>query len=393
MFSLEKFYPILYDNLLYLANIKSYFYFYPFGSTSPNNFSIYGKRADNYYCNKVLFFDQEPLLELTIKEWALDPSYNVNCFLYVNNKNSIIFANSEISEFKDNFCKEYGFYDWYYFFHGFAALDWYRDFKYLKPNFEFNFTKVFISLNNIITKYRSYRITLMSKFIENDLLKNSIVSFSPEFGRKTIKDEIFDPYSLLSKSAKQLITKNIKKLSLKYTVDHFNIHGEFSAKLDIKLQQHALWNVVTETIFYHDKLHLTEKIFKPIVSCQPFILVGAVNNLQYLKSYGFKTFDRWIDESYDSEKDPDKRIDMILIQLNKLNSLSMSELKRMQIEMREVLEHNFYHFYGDFKKIIISEMVDNFHNCVCIASNGQWGEERCIRDKIDYDAVKKLLMS
>ena len=105
----------------------------------------------------------------------------------------------------------------------------------------------------------------MSKFIENDLLKNSIVSFYPEFGSNTIKDEIFDPYSLLSKSAKQLIAKNIKKLSLKYTVDHLNIYGEFSAKLNIKLQQSALWNVVTETNFYHDKLHLTEKIFKPIV--------------------------------------------------------------------------------------------------------------------------------
>ena len=155
MFSLEKFYPLLYDNLLYSANVKSYFYFYPFGSTSPNNFCIYGRRAENDYFNKVMFFDQEPLLELTIKNWTLDPSYQVSYFLNGKNKNNVIFANSEISEFKNNFCKEYEFYDWYYFFHGFAALDWYRDFKYLKPNFEFNFTKVFISLNNIITKYHT----------------------------------------------------------------------------------------------------------------------------------------------------------------------------------------------------------------------------------------------
>ena len=37
-------------------------------------------------------------------------------------------------------------------------------------------------------------------------------------------------------------------------------------------------------------MHLTEKIFKPIVNKQPFMLLAAPDNLAYLKSYGFKTY-------------------------------------------------------------------------------------------------------
>ena len=80
-----------------------------------------------------------------------------------------------------------------------------------------------------------------------------------------------------------------------------------SAKLNIELQQSALWNVVSETVFYHNKLHLTEKIFKPIVSKQPFMLLAAPGNLKYLKSYGFKTFDHLWSEDYDNEVHDEQR--------------------------------------------------------------------------------------
>jgi hypothetical protein len=77
----------------------------------------------------------------------------------------------------------------------------------------------------------------------------------------------------------------------------------------------SLWNIVTETVFYDNKLHLTEKIFKPIVLKRPFVLVGAPGNLQYLKEYGFQTFDKWINEDYDNEIDPDIRIKKIVARI------------------------------------------------------------------------------
>ena len=138
-------------------------------------------------------------------------------------------------------------------------------------------------------------------------------------------------------------------------------------------------------------MHLTEKIFKPIVSRQPFILVGAPGNLAYLKSYGFKTFDQWIDESYDQEPDPDLRIKMIVDQIEKLSRYTMHDLKLMYYSMSEVLDYNRDHFYSKFKNIIVNELVDNFKKIIDY-SNFDRSSRFCIQDKLDYTEIKKRFL-
>jgi hypothetical protein len=56
---------------------------------------------------------------------------------------------------------------------------------------------------------------------------------------------------------------------------------------------------------------LTEKIFKPIAGCQPFVVIGGSGILTYLKSQGFETFDNLFDETYDTEPDLGKKLDII----------------------------------------------------------------------------------
>jgi hypothetical protein len=396
MFSLEKFYSILSDNLLIPADINEYCYFYPFGSIGFENFMYTDKfpssfKINNRTNNRILFFDQEPLLESTVSNWYFDTSCVVPYSLNSTKKTKIL-ANSDISTNTADFCKEYGFYNWYYFFHGFAALDWYRDHQYLTPAFENQFSKVFISLNHLITKNRSYRLSLVANYIEKNIASKGVISL-PLFDQyNDIKGEVFDPNSQLSLNAKKLIAKHLIRLDKPFVADIDNVNGTFSSKLDLALERSALWSVVSETIFYQDKLHLTEKIFKPIVACRPFILVAAVGNLAYLKSYGFKTFDRWIDESYDLEPNPDLRIGKITNELNRLCQMSIDELRAMEREMREVLEYNFYHFYGKFKQIIVNELVDNFHNCLYQVNNGKWGDNLLLINNVDYEQVKKLLL-
>jgi hypothetical protein len=396
MFSLDNFYSILSDNLLVPADINEYCYFYPFGSISSENFMCVNKfpgsfKINNRNNNRILFFDQEPLLESTVSNWYFDTLCVVPYFLNSMKKTKIL-ANSDISTTTVDFCKEYGFYNWYYFFHGFAALDWYRDYQYLAPVFENQFSKVFISLNHLITKNRSHRLSLVANYIEKNIASKGVISL-PLFDQyNDIKGEVFDPNSQLSLDAKKLIAKHLIRLDKPFVADINNVNGTFSSKLDLALERSALWSVVSETIFYQDKLHLTEKIFKPIVACRPFILVAAVGNLAYLKSYGFKTFDRWIDESYDLEPNPDLRIAKITNELNRLCQMSIDELRAMEREMREVLEYNFYHFYGKFKQIIVNELVDNFHNCLYQANNGRWGDNLLLINNVDYEQVKKLLL-
>jgi hypothetical protein len=119
-------------------------------------------------------------------------------------------------------------------------------------------------------------------------------------------------------------------------------------------------HVVTETCFWETKDHLTEKIFKPIVARQPFVLLGCANNLTYLKSYGFKTFDAWWDESYDRIQDPVERIQAVVKIIKYICSMPDEELEGMLHGMQYILDHNYNLFYSkDFINDAWEELTAN----------------------------------
>ena len=398
MFSLENFYFILYYNLLKPINALGH-YFMPFGSVDPTDLITTENGFDvptdafhyvgSWGAHSFYFYDQEPLTDITI------PTQ----FVYMTNhsfKYSNVFVNSEKSQIKRDICKEYNFIDLYYFFHGFAALSWYSDYKYV-GNVDYKFDKAFISLNRLTTKDRSYRLYVVSKMLEKDIVQYGRVSLNlTDPNQPHWKEELLDSHCKLSKHAKVTIYKNLKDVHGSLIADVENPMGDCSAHAghnELKLNQSALWHVVTETVFYHDKLHLTEKVFKPIVSHRPFLLVAAPGNLAYLKSYGFKTFDRWVDESYDNETDNDKRMDMVVDELEKIAKLSPSELKAMHAEMKEVLDYNFNHFYGKFREIITDELLDNFKSVATQWNNGRFNGKTIDLNLIDFPQVRSLLLN
>ena len=54
----------------------------------------------------------------------------------------------------------------------------------------------------------------------------------------------------------------------------------------------------------------------------------------------FKTFDKFIDESYDLEIDIRKRFEKVYSEIIRLNKLSQLELNKMYIQLIPILEHN-----------------------------------------------------
>ena len=362
MFSLEKFYDILHKNLLDPSGM-GYFYFSKFGSLSPDDFSKGVSEFSKDYCT--LYYDQEPIYQKDLDILRNDVrNERVAYFNKLVTDTSIIdkfvvFANSEHSDEKQQFLTANpAVHDWYYFFHGFAALDWYRNIEYQPPIR--NFTKVFISFNNLFTEKRSYRLNLIARLLDKNL--DGYISL-PDPGNR-IKQEIFSPNSLLSVDSKKLILKTLLPDTPRLVIDTEQPHGALSAEIDLGVLAQGLFHLVTETVFYDQKLHLTEKVFKPIVARRPFFLVAAPGNLAYLRSYGFRTFDRWVDESYDLEIDPDQRIIKIIHEVERLCKLSTAELQTIYADMQETLDYNFEWFYTGFKKCIVNELVDNFSQCV-----------------------------
>ena len=400
MFSLDRFYHILHDNLLNKFKNGKSFHPYPFGST--DNFSMIFNSAmldikyipsDEWHISHpgmqrryvhCFFLDQEPLYEINL------PALDQHIIEPERAKLNII-ATSEKSEVKQEFLRKHrNFYDWYYFFHGFAALDWYKDFQYLNPQSFDHFDKVFISYNHLISKYRSYRLHLVSNLINQDLVKHGYVSLFLEDNLGTWRDEVTRHDSLLDNRAKTKIFKALNKVTEPLIIDTDAPSGNLSAEVFPEQLTKALWHIVTETVYFPRKIHLTEKIFKPIVAQRPFILVAAPGNLAYLKSYGFKTFDKWIDESYDSEQDDYIRIEKITAEISKLCTLSAQGLKAMHNEMREVLEYNYNHFFGDFKRILVNELVDNFEGVLMQFNNGKMPNNHS-RYHERYELPKKYL--
>jgi hypothetical protein len=397
MFSLDRFYDILHDNLISQFNQSQSLFFYPFGTydgvdvirTNTIIQDVFFKKQ-YFHC---YFFDQEPYYDYNLD--ILKKSFTT----IINNSPTRIdiLANSEKSEIKSNFIKSEGLYDWYYFFHGFAALDWYRDFQYLNSTSFNRFDKVFICYNHLISKYRSYRLHLVSNLISQDLVKHGSVSLFLKDNEGTWKDTIETKESPLDNRARVKIYNALKNTTGSLIIDTDSPNGTMSADVDIKQLTSALWHVVTETVYFLPKLHLTEKIFKPIIAKRPFILVAAPGNLAYLKSYGFKTFDHWIDESYDDEQDHYIRIEKITAEISKLCALSSAELKQMHTEMQEVLEFNFNHFYNEFKITIVNELVDNFAGVLGQINNGRQPgnhsryHQRFELSKEYLDEVKKRL--
>lgn len=387
MISIENFYYALYQRLLKPLGMQDGM-FMKFGSVDPVDFctsrystSMYRFRKRSSQENSCYYFDQEPIHTTSVDHLVTlgSPKF---CQLL---------ANSEISVLKKSVCIENNYQDWYYFFHGFAALDWYSDAKYFDQAVDW--TRPYISFNRLHVNDRSYRLNLVARLAEKKLLDQGHVSLHlghTEYG--SWQQEITNPGTKLSKSACKLIATHLEQpLILDVTESTGNISANFGHR-EFDLWKSGFWHIVTETVFYYDKLHLTEKIFKPIVAQRPFMLAAAPGNLAYLKSYGFRTFDQWIDESYDTIQDPDLRLQAIVDQTSRLCDMSDSELQQMHQEMQPVLEYNFNHMWGNFRQLIVNELVDNFERSLRLWNNGRVDRKDLPLQEIDFNSVKLALL-
>lgn len=75
------------------------------------------------------------------------------------------------------------------------------------------------------------------------------------------------------------------------------------------------FSLVTETIYDYPGVFRTEKIWKPVLMAHPFIVASCHGYYRSLQAAGFRTFGDLIDESFDSEPDPETRLNLIVEQV------------------------------------------------------------------------------
>lgn len=212
---------------------------------------------------------------------------------------------------------------------------------------------------------RLHRVKLVTELKKRNLTKHGLVSFHDEDGAlstsrwRTSRDTVahYGPDVHWVETFKYFYSNIFPKLKEEYTLNKteerwnpVDVHAD-----DLQHFRDTYFSVVNETLFYKttyqyaqlcdisptNSVFLSEKIFKPLACKHPFVVLGVDRTLENLKKYGYKTFDGWIDESYDLEPDDDKRMDMCVREIERLINLSDDDWQQMIEEMIPTLQHNF----------------------------------------------------
>ena len=118
--------------------------------------------------------------------------------------------------------------------------------------------------------------------------------------------------------------------------------------------------IVLETLFCDQRLHLTEKILRPIACGQPFVLVATHGSLDYLRDYGFKTFDSVWDESYDQIQDPENRLKAVISLMKQIAGWDAYTKQKRLAQAMEIANHNRKWFFSqEFSDRIVYELETN----------------------------------
>ena len=117
-------------------------------------------------------------------------------------------------------------------------------------------------------------------------------------------------------------------------------------------------HVVTESVYHYPSTFISEKTWKPISSKRPFIIIGPVGSLQNLHNLGFKTFNNFWDESYDTISDPIVRMTEVVKIIENICDKTIDELQNICISMTDILQYNSDLFLSEFKEKQIEKLIN-----------------------------------
>ena len=209
----------------------------------------------------------------------------------------------------------------------------------------------FLSLNR---NPKLHRQVLGSLLLKNNLLDKGMMSMGydvdgihkfdnyvpTDFNRKTpiyseekIKElDLHRHISEFKNMCPLLIDDDVEDLRDDHTLGWINIHP--------KTYNKAYFSIIAGNSFDTPWLHPDEKFWKPLGQFHPFIWLGPTGGIQHLKDMGFKSFSPYIDESYDTEEDCEKRMLMIVNEITRLCNMNKEEIHEWYYSMQDILIHN-----------------------------------------------------
>ena len=203
----------------------------------------------------------------------------------------------------------------------------YNKHKDSKFNFDHSNKKYdFLYLNK---QPRDHRVKLYEKMLDKGVLENSLYTNWPK-----------------------------RKLPTDYELPWAQDYPQYGMDQDIfeKPYNDTACSIVSETNDNDHEVFMTEKIWKPIIAQQFFVVHGNYLYLQKLKEMGFKTFNNYFEEAYDLDRDPSMRIDTIVDVCDRLRD---AQWKDMYLRSQSLRQYNFDTFFNKEK---LSTEINNTLN-------------------------------
>jgi hypothetical protein len=191
--------------------------------------------------------------------------------------------------------------------------------------------------------YRAWRLHVYAKLAEKNLLKDFRYSFYNIFpygevryyDQETMLKDLTDTnFGEVNATVTEWITK------VPYTLDAsdkvLNKWGDVTYDAILAADIHLLIETHYDLFYYvptQDRVYkrslapssITEKTNKPIACCKPFIAFSTPYFLEDARQLGFETFSPYINESYDLETDNQKRLNMIVDEIERITNLPADE--------------------------------------------------------------------
>jgi hypothetical protein len=139
--------------------------------------------------------------------------------------------------------------------------------------------------------------------------------------------------------------------------DELSIADEHLYRINPNWYHRSKVNIITETLFEEDGIHITEKTWKAIYLGIPFVVCASLNHLDGLKRMGFETFHSVIDESYDSRNDHFDKISQIIDSAVELSKIWDSDVVKSIIEFNKALYFNEEHRKYIVKTMFLDEIT------------------------------------
>lgn len=273
----------------------------------------------------------------------------------------------------------------YYWSHAIIALDWFRYAKH--DTFIKKINKTFLIYNRAWSGTREYRLKFVDLLVDYDLIDQCQTKINP------IEPELNIHYRDYKFDNKQFVPKNI----LEHHVTGITTASSSSSADYCKEDYTATeFEIVLETLFDDDRLHLTEKILRPIAVGQPFLLAATHGSLEYLRSYGFKTFSDVVDESYDTIVDPLLRLHAIANSMKEITNWTSSERKEKILLANKIAAYNRQHFFShNFFNQVQRELYSNLSAALDQIENTNTGRRFIDRrkDLCKYTDIKSFIIS